>query len=371
MTALNEQYRSSLESLAPYLHDADELQAMQRSHLGLEPGQRGFANLREQFEQPLLLLMSMAAIVLLIACANIANLLLARAAARQHAFAVQLSIGAGRTRLMQQMLVECLLLSVGGAVLGIVVAYGCATVLPRWASTGNATIPLNLAPDARVLTFSVLIAVATGVLSGLAPALQSASVDPVSILKAGVQSVSGNVRGSRWSLRKMLVTVQIALSLLLLVGAGMFLKTLQNYSRLDPGFDRKHLLNVQIDTHLVNFQIGDFPSLYQRLIDRMEAIPGVRSASITSCSLVAGCFDASDVTVRNGSGQKIARANAQVNSVSPNYFGTTGIQLVRGREFATTDDVSAPKVAIVNQAFARRYVGDQQPNRHGFLLRGQ
>ncbi len=167
MTALNEQYRSSLESLAPYLHDADELQAMQRSHLGLEPGQRGFANLREQFEQPLLLLMSMAAIVLLIACANIANLLLARAAARQHAFAVQLSIGAGRTRLMQQMLVECLLLSVGGAVLGIVVAYGCATALPRWASTGNATIPLNLAPDARVLTFSVLIAVATGVLSGL------------------------------------------------------------------------------------------------------------------------------------------------------------------------------------------------------------
>ena len=358
MTALNEQYRSSLESLAPYLHNSDELQAMERSQLGLEPGQRGFANLREQFEQPLLLLMSMAAIVLLIACSNIANLMLARAASRQHALAVQLSIGAGRTRLMQQMLAECLLLSVGGAVLGIVVAYGCTEVLPRWASTGNATIPLNLAPDARVLTFSMLIAVATGILAGLAPALQSARVDPVSILKAGLQSAPGNERVSRWSVRKMLVIAQVALSLLLLVGAGMFLKTLQNYSRLDPGFDRNHLLNVQIDTHLVNYQIGDFPPLYQRLTDRMDAIPGVRSASITSCSLVAGCFDSSDVVIINSSGKQIAHANAQVNSVSLNYFTTTGIQLFRGREFATTDDVSAPRVAIVNQTFARRYVGN-------------
>ena len=361
MTALNEQYRGSLESLAPYLHDADELQAMERSQLGLEPGQRGFANLREQFEQPLVLLMSMAAIVLLIACANIANLMLARAAARQHALAVQLSIGAGRTRLMQQMLAECLLLSVGGAVLGIVVAYGCTAVLPRWASTGNATIPLNLAPDARVLTFSVLIAVATGILAGLAPALQSARVDPVSILKAGLHSAPGNERVSRWSVRKMLVIAQVALSLLLLVGAGMFLRTLQNYSRLDPGFDRNHLLNVQIDTHFVNYQMGDFQALYQRLTDRMDAIPGVRSASITSCSLVAGCFDSSDVVIMNSNGQKIARANAQVNSVSLNYFTTTGIQLFRGREFATTDDVSAPRVAIVNQTFARRYLGNPNP----------
>ena len=150
----------------------------------------------------------------------------------------------------------------------------------------------------------------------------------------------------------MLVAAQVALSLLLLVGAGMFLKTLKNYSRLDPGFDRNHLLNVQIDTHLVNYQTGDFPSLYQRLTDRMEAIPGVRSASITSCSLVAGCLDASDVVVTDGRGRRIARANAQVNSVSLNYFATTGIQLFRGREFATTDDGSAPRVAIVNQAFA-------------------
>ena len=360
-SVLNQQYRGNLESLMQHLADPEQREAMLRNRLTLELGQRGFANVREQFKQPLLLLMAMAAIVLLITCANIANLLLARAAARQHALALQLSIGAGRTRLIQQMLTECLLLSLGGGVLGIVVAYGCATILPHWASTGNTTIPLNLAPDTRILVFGVIVAVATGVLSGLAPALQSASVDPASVLKTGVLLIAGSAGTRRWSVRKMLVVAQVALSLLLLVGAGMFLQTLENYSRLDPGFDRNHLLNVQIDTHLVNYQTSDFPSLYQRLADRMEAIPGVRSASITSCSLVAGCFDSSDVVVRNGSGRRIARANAQVNSVSLNYFATTGIQLFRGRVFATTDDVSAPKVAIVNQTFAHRYLGDQNP----------
>jgi predicted permease len=141
----------------------------------------------------------------------------------------------------------------------------------------------------------------------------------------------------------------------------MFLQTLENYSRLDPGFDRDHLLNVQIDTHLVDYKTSDFPPLYQRLTDRMEAISGVLSASITSCSLVAGCLDSSDVVIRSGGGRTIARGNAQVNSVSPNYFATTGIQLFRGREFATTDDASAPKVAIVNQTFVQRYVGNQNP----------
>jgi predicted permease len=357
MTALNQQYKS----VAQYMSDSNWRQAMLRTHLTLEPGQRGLANLRQQFEQPLLLLMAMAAIVLLITCANIANLLLARATARHHALAVQLSIGASRTRIIQQMLAECMLLSTGGGVLGIAVAYWCTSVLPRWASEGTAAIPLNLTPDARILIFSVVVSVATGVLCGLAPALQSAHVDPASVLKAGVQSIPGRNAGSRWSVRKMLVAAQVALSLVLLVGAGMFLKTLQNYSQLNPGFDRNHLLNVQIDTHLVSFQPGDFPSLYERLVDRTEAIPGVRSASITTCSLVAGCLDSSDLVLTNSNGQKLAEVNSQVNSISPNYFETTGIQLLRGRGFATTDGASAPKVAIVNETFARRYFSNGNP----------
>ena len=359
MSVLNQQYTSDLESYV-HLHDPDQRQAMLRIHLTLEPGQRGFANLREQFEQPLLLLMSMAVIVLLIACANIANLLLARAAARRHALAVQLSIGSGRARLIQQMLAECILLSFGGSALGVAVAFWCVQVLPRWASVGGVAIPLNLTPDLRILLFSVTMAGVTGIIVGLAPALQSANVDPVSVLRTGIPSLSGHWGKSRWSLRDTLVGAQVALSLLLLVGAGMFLQTLKNYSRVDPGFDRDHLLAVQVDTHLVNFQTSDFPSLYKRLVDGVEAIPGVRSASITTCQLVAGCHDSSDVILING-GQNIAQANAQVNSVSPNYFATTGIHLLHGRVFASTDNPSSPKVAIVNQVFARRYFGDGDP----------
>ncbi len=357
MTALNQQYRS----VAQYINDSSGRQAMLGTHLTLEPGQRGLANLRQQFGQPLLLLMAMAAIVLLITCANIANLLLARATARHHALAVQLSIGAGRARIIQQMLIECMLLSAGGGVLGIAVAYWCTSVLPHWASERAAAIPLDLTPDTRILFFSVAVAIATGILCGFAPALQSAHVDPASVLRSGALSIRGRDARSRWPLRKLLVAGQVALSLVLLVGAGMFLRTLQNYSELNPGFDRNHLLNVQIDTHLVSFQPSDFPSLYQRLADRMVAIPGVRSASITTCSLVAGCLDSSDVILRNSNGQKLAQVTAQINSISPNYFETTGIQLLQGRTFATTDDASAPKVAIVNETFARRYFSKDNP----------
>ena len=154
-----------------------------------------------------------------------------------------------------------MLLSKGGA-LGIAVAYWCTRVLPRWASQGAAAIPLNLTPDARILIFSVTVAIATGVLCGFAPALQSAHVDPASTLKVGVQSIPGRDAGSRWPMLKLLVAAQVALSLVLLVGAGMFLKTLQNYSQLNPGFDRNHLLNAPRPVVAARSQTG--PLLYDR-----------------------------------------------------------------------------------------------------------
>ena len=358
-TVMNQEYRRHLDLLSQYLRDPDHRQALLRIHLTLEAGQQGFATLREQFAQPLLLLMGMAVMVLLIACANIANLLLARASARQRAFAVQLSMGASRLRLVRQTLTECLLLSTCGGVLGIAVAFWCTKVLPKWASAKGATIPLNLTPDARILTFSVLVAIATGVLFGLAPALRSAHLDPASVLKGSAHSIAGH--DERWSLRKALVAAQVALSLALLVGAGMFLRTLENYSRLDPGFDRDHLLSVHLDTHLVNYQTSDFPALYKRLIDQMDAIPGVRSASVATCSLVSGCLDSSDVVLTNDKQQKLVQGNAQVNSVSENYLATVGIRLLRGRGFGDNDDASAPKVAIVNQTFVKRYLGTVNP----------
>ena len=355
-TVINQQIRNDLQQAAQGVSDPDLLRSLQTVKLGLEPGQQGFANLRREFAQPLLLLMGMAGMVLLIACANIANLLLARAAARQRGFAVQLSMGATRSRLIRQMLTECLLLSCLGGMLGIAVSFWCTSVLPKWASRGTAPIPLNLTPDARILVFSVVVTIATGLLFGLAPALKSAHVDPASVLKGSAQSISGGE--GRWSLRKGLVAAQVALSLVLLVGAGMFLRTLENYSRLNPGFDRDHLLSVHIDSHLVNYQASDFPALYQALTSQIEAIPGVRSASVTTCPIVSGCVDSSDVRIADDNHQGSRKAMAQVNNVAPNYFETVGIGLLQGREFATIDGPTSPKVAIVNQTFARRFLSN-------------
>jgi predicted permease len=263
-------------------------------------------------------------------------------------------MGASRSRLIRQMLTECLLLSSFGGVLGIAVAFCCTNVLPKWASTESTPIPLNLTPDARILIFSVVVTMATGLLFGLAPALKSAHVDPASVLKGSARSISG--REARWSLRKGLVAVQVALSMVLLVGAGMFVRTLGNYGRLNPGFDRDHLLSVHLDTNLVNYQASDFPSLYERLTSQMEAIPGVRSASVTTCSIVSGCLDSSAIRIAADQHQGSRKAEAQVNNIAPNYFETVGIGLLQGRVFATTDGLASPKVSIVNQTFARQFL---------------
>jgi predicted permease len=351
---LNQQFHD-LEGLALIEQDPVERQRLREVHLTLEPGQRGLANLRQEFAQPLMLLMGMAAMVLLIACANIANLLLARAAARHRSFAVQLSMGASRLRLIRQTLIESVLLSAGGGLLGIAVAYWCTSVLPKWAYSGLARIPSGLTPDLGVLAFSLFITVVTGILFGLAPALRSARVDPASVMKGSAESISGERRRG-WSLRKILVAGQVAFSLILLVGAAMFLRTLENYSKLDPGFDRDHLMSVHIETHLLNYKSQDFPALYERLTDQIDAIPGVRSASVTTCSLVSGCHDASDVVLDNSHQPGPAQGNAQVNSIALDYFGTVGMHLLQGRAFQTTDNATAPKVAIVSQTFARHYL---------------
>jgi len=354
---MNQQYRQSLELLLQGQNGVQRQQDISRDHLTLEPGQQGFATLKEEFQQPLFLLMGMAAMVLLIACANIANLLLARSVARAHAHALQLSMGASRTRLVRQTLTECLLLSTGGGVLGIGVAFWCTRILPKWASTGTTAIPLNLTPDTRVLLFSLLIAVATGVLFGLAPALQSARIDPASVMKASTTNISGREGASRWSLRKTLVASQVSLSLVLLVGAGMFLQTLSNYSRLNPGFDRDHILSVHLNTSLVGYTKDEFPPLYQRLVRGVDEIPGVRSSAVATCSLSDDCPDATDMVIDAAGESKSQPLGAvQFNRVSLDYFNTVGISLVRGRSFATTDNAASPGVALVNQAFAKRFL---------------
>ena len=358
LAALNHFFRAGLEQYALQIKDPQERQAVLRTQWRLLPGARGLPNLRREFSQPLIALMAMVGIILLIACANLANLLLARAAAREREIAVRLSIGASRTRLMRQLLVECILLSVCGAALGSVIAYWLSEILPRWASSGKNPIPLNLSPDARVLCFTIGIAVLTGIVFGLAPALQGTRVEPVQALKSGRALSSG--ASTRWSLRQTLVSLQVALSLVLLVGAGLFARTLRNFTNLDPGFDRDHLVTVGIDTHLIGYSQAQLTALYRRLIDRVEALPGVRSASLISCELASGCGDASDIYLP-GVSHSNGETDAQERRVTHEFFATTGIQMMEGRSFADSDTERTPSVVVVNQEFVREFLKGKDP----------
>ncbi len=358
VTAINQIFLQDLERREVGIKDPQEREAFLRARLELEPGSRGLSTLRRDFSQPLFVLMGMVALVLLIACANLANLLLARAAAREHEIAVRLSIGASRVRLVRQTLTECLLLSLIGGLLGIAVAYWCSAIFPKWASSGATPIPLSLAPDARVLIFSTFVALLTGIIFGLAPAVQSTRVEPVRALKATGRGFSAS--RENWSFKQALVASQVALSLVLLVGAGLFLRTLRNFTELDPGFDRDHILTVWIDTHMGGYKQDQLPSLYQRLIERVEATPGVSSASLASCGLAIGCGDASDIYIP-GVSHANGETDAQERRVSQDFLHTAGIPLLSGRDFATTDTVKSPPVAIVNQTFVHEFLHDGNP----------
>jgi predicted permease len=350
--ALNHYFRIGLEQYALQIKDPQERQAALRTEWRLLPGSRGLPTLRQQFSQPLLALMAMAGIILLIAVANLANLMLARAAAREREIAVRLSVGASRARLIRQLIVECILLSFLGAVMGTAVAYWITDVLPRWASSASSPIPLNLTPDARVLFFSMAIAVLTGIAFGLAPGMQGSRIAPVQVLKNGSTILGGG--GARWSLRQTLIALQVALSLVLLVGAGLFARTLRNFTNLDPGFDRDHILTIGLDTHLNGYSHAQLTGLYRRLVDRVESVPGVRSAALASCELASGCGDASDIYIP-GVPHANGETDAQERRVTNEFFATTGLPLIKGRSFADSDTETSPPVVVVNEEFVREF----------------
>jgi predicted permease len=358
--AIQQVYRQDIERAAAGIKDPQEREAYLRARVELQSGASGLSSLRGDFSQPLLVLMAMVGLVLLVACANLANILLARAAAREREIAMRLSVGASRSRLFRQLLSECVLLSFSGGILGVGVAYWCGSVLPRWASSRATPIPLNLSPDIRVLFFSIAVAVLTGVLFGLAPALQGMRIEPVQALKSGGRGLSGTGLAGGWSFRQTLVAAQVALSLVLLIGAGLFLRTLRNLTELDPGFDRDHLLSVWLDTHMGGYSQAQLLPLYQRLIERVDAITGVRSAALATCGLATGCGDSSDIYLP-GVPHTNGETDSQERRVSQHYLATTGIALLAGRDFASSDIEKSPAVCVVNQAFVHEFLHDQNP----------
>ena len=317
--------------------------------LVLASGSQGLNRLRNQFSFPLRILMSVVAMVLLIACANLATLLLARAAARQKEIAVRVAIGAGRFRLIHQLLTESLLVAFAGGALGTCFAFWADPLLVRFVG-----VQLNVQPNLQVLSFSAGLCFTSGILFGLAPALRATRADLTSALK---QNTAGP--GPR-RLDRLLVTTQVALSLLLLVGATLFVQSLQNLKNLDAGFSREHVLLVGQDLSHSGYQGHRVAEFYNGLLAKMEAMPMVHSATVVQDTPLSEPTWFGGISIP-GYTPPSEGLSIFVNHVGARFFETFGIPILAGRDFDSRDNEIAPKVIAINQAMARRYFGDDKP----------
>ncbi len=336
-------------------------------HLELGPASKGLDYLRQEFSKPLFILMAVVGLVLLIACANVANLLLARATVRQKEIAVRLAIGAGRRRIIRQLLTESVLVATLGGAAGLALAYWATGLLVAFMSSGREPITLSVHPDLRVLGFNAAVSLFTGVLFGLAPAFRGTRLDLTPALKESARGGSlGAHRSARARLGKALVIAQVAATLLLLVGAGLFVRTLQNLETLNVGFNRYNILLFGIDPTQNGYKGERLESFYQELQRRLEALPGVRSASASNHTLIGGGVSIGGISIQGDAPKRTetgrdASGGVHFNSVGPGFFETMGIPLVLGRTLGPKDTPAAPKVAVINETLAHRYFADSNP----------
>ena len=357
-----------MNTLAPHIFAAtmppDYPPFAQKYHLNrrfdLLPGANGYSNVRRDYKAALYTLMVVVGVVLLIACANVANLLISRAAARRKEIAIRMALGAGRARLIRQLLTESLLLSSAGAVLGVLFAQWASRILVLFLSTSTSAVTLDLSIDVRVLGFTMAVAVATGILFGLAPAWQGTRVDPHVAMKAnarGVVESQGRFSLGRFSMGKMLVAAQVALSLVLLIGAGLMLKTFVKLATVDTGFEKNQVLLIRVDPRYASVPLDRRLPLYRVLQQRLAAVPGVRSASFADLTPVSGS-DSNQIVHVDGYVPK-SRMDSVVwtNSIGTGFFATMETPFIAGRDFNDHDTLHAPLVAVVNETMARKFFG--------------
>jgi predicted permease len=318
----------------------------------------GFSPIRNDFSTALIVLMCMVGLVLLIACANVANLLIARAFMRQKEIAVRLSLGSSRRRLVRQLLVESLVLSAGGGALGLAIAFALTRWLLALVPQQGQPLLISASPHPRVLGFTVALAVFTAIAFGLLPALRASRHDPWTTLKDTIGSVAGG--GGSLFLRKGLVVAQVALSFLLLFGAGLFVRSLQNLKTADTGLALDNLLMFQLNPALNGYDDARGQAFYDQLLDRVRAVPGITSAGLAAVPLLAGDEWDSTMTVEGHQAKDGEDMQAFMNALSPDYFRTMRIPLLEGRDFRRSDAEPRQlnpeaRVAIVNRAFARHF----------------
>jgi predicted permease len=322
------------------------------------PAAKGLSHLRDQFSKPLLALMGIVAVVLLIACSNLANLLIARASGRQKEVAIQLALGATRGRLVRQLLVESLVLAVAGGAAGVGLAVFLDRALLAFLPQSLAAVSVSTTPDVTVLAFALLISLVTGVVFGLMPALQATRPQLASTLKAEGRGVVG---GTAVLLRKGLVVAQVGLSLLLLIGAALFVRSLKNLQDLDPGFRTANLVSFSMDPNLAGKSDALSRDYYRRLGERLQALPGVTSWGLAKVQVLSGNEWDSTISVEGYSPRLGEWVDPHMQYLSPGFFHTLGIPILAGRDFRVDDAAGAPKVAIVNRKFAGKYFPNVDP----------
>jgi predicted permease len=354
-TILRGQFSAYAASTVASPKDADVL-----PQLELEEGRAGLDWLRRRYSKPLYILMTMVGLILAIACANLANLLLARGAARRREIAVRLSLGAGGSRIVRQMLTESVLLSLIGGAFGVFVALAGIRFITWLQSNGRPEFTLRAEVNWPVLGFTFALALLAGILFGLAPALQATKVDFTPALKESrLQGSVGAVRGFRLRLGHALIVAQIAVSLLLVVAAGLFVRTLSNLHSIDVGFNRESILLVSINGRQAGYRAAALARFYTGLLERFRQIPGVRAATASNFPLVAQYVNDANVIIPGRTPQR-AEPSTDVLHVDPAFLSTMQIPMLAGRDLEEAD-LASPQVAVVNQSFASIFFGGESP----------
>jgi len=332
-------------------------------HLQLLPAAGGTdSGLRNRYAFPLKMLMWVAGILLLVACANVASLLLARASNRRREIAVRLALGASRGRLMRQLLTESIVLAGIGGALAVPMAWWGSLALVRMISTGDSPVALVVTPDWRIFAFAAAVSLATGILFGLAPAVRGTGVPPGPAMKEG----TGHASRSIHTLDRVLVAAQVALSVILITGAGLFVRTLQKLWSVDVGYDRENVLMFSVDARLAGYPSDRDGAVYREILRRMQMLPGVKSAGASIVRPADDAFNLIDRVDQVDGRTLPERAVMRVawNAISPGYFSAVSTPVVAGRDFEQRDNETAPKVVIVNESLARIAFPDQSAIGH-------
>jgi predicted permease len=339
------------------MDDLPRAKGMDQFHLRLEPGDRGLDYLKSEFAKSLYVLFALAGLVLLLACVNLANLLLARAATRQREMSTRLALGARRMHIMRQVLTESLLLSAMGGVAGLLLGYLGRNVIPRLLASPSQPAMMQVDFDWGVLAFTAGLSLATGLLFGIVPAWQAIHSDRNAALNGADHATAG---GHGMWFGKALVIFQIALSTILLIGAGLFVRTLENLSHTPLGFRSDHILLFRLNPPRTRYSDAQMMAFYQQLEEKLAVVPGVRSVSMSNIAIIGDGHSGSTFHV-SGRPVETEAVRVQTNHVGANFFQTMGIPILQGRGFDVHDTAASPKVAVVNRALARQFFPNENP----------